>query len=244
MFFKESTKKSFKWLLAELSVVVLGILIAFQIDNYREYLDQRDEERLVLAELLIDLKEDQARIDDAVAAKTAQLKGIDGFIGFLNKEARTPEDYAHSFRPILRNRGYFPIDHTFEGLQANGRVFLISDKELAKALLKHYDRTRPLLLGVQEVIGNYWAELRTVSSADVFFSVPGLPNEKYQTVIVDNQYSLAVTMPVDHAPRNDKLVPLLGNMRASITNYLNLSRLLKEESQDIEAKVRAHLEQL
>lgn len=68
--------QSFRWLLAELTVVVLGILIAFQVDEFRMGLSSAQQERQALSGMLADLSDDALSLERNIAQRTEKLPSL------------------------------------------------------------------------------------------------------------------------------------------------------------------------
>lgn len=68
--------QSFRWLLAELTVVVLGILIAFQVDEFRMGLSSAQQERQALSGMLVDLSDDALSLERNIAQRTEKLPSL------------------------------------------------------------------------------------------------------------------------------------------------------------------------
>lgn len=54
-----TSNTSFRWLFAELVVVVLGILIAFRVEEWRTNLSDRQQERAILENTFADLRNEK-----------------------------------------------------------------------------------------------------------------------------------------------------------------------------------------
>jgi hypothetical protein len=48
-------------------------------------------------------------------------------------------------------------------------------------------------------------------------------------------------LSVSDAPRSPELIPELGNVRASLTNYIKLSALLRDEALQLQDLIERHL---
>ena len=90
-------KSGLRWLLAELTVVVLGILIAFQIEDFWTYLEEREEERISLQGTLIDLKEDAARLRASTERRSSQVISIESFVQYLQTDNKTAQTFAEHY---------------------------------------------------------------------------------------------------------------------------------------------------
>ena len=129
----------FKRLLGEFLIIVVGILAALAVDEWREDRAAREVERLYVARLIGDLGQDSATMRAAVAAGSTKTTALDSIIGNLSDPAairRSPRlawpnlgfTYA---RPELQTT-------TFDELTSSGRLALIRDEAVRKRIGDHY----------------------------------------------------------------------------------------------------------
>lgn len=128
-------------MLGETLIVVVGVLIALAVDNWRE--SQRDDrtEAQYLSSLVVDIDNDLAELERAGAqaelieasARTV-LEALDG------GEPSLPGDslaYAVEYAGFLYFPAYFP--YTFDELVSTGNLRIIHDSELRRELAAYYN---------------------------------------------------------------------------------------------------------
>ena len=143
-------RESVRWLLAETLVVVLGILIAFQIEEWRIEWIEREQEAETLRSLLIDfdIGEREYQLWEEGLLKTrANTKRL---IELLWAE-EVPS--VEVLEPLLQleNKNYetrywAPTATAFLSARASGHFSLISDHRLRKGLTDYFDTMEPFLL--------------------------------------------------------------------------------------------------
>ena len=125
----------------EILVVVIGLLLAFQLDDWRQGLAERKQERGYVDRLISDVRTDLPDIEHAIALGRMRLELSD----FLIRVSAEPE--AASAMPILfmgaisqAGFTYTPelTSHTFDNLRATGDLRLIRDEPLKEALFDYY----------------------------------------------------------------------------------------------------------
>lgn len=128
--------------IVEVLVVVVGLLLAFQLDGWRETLAEREQERTYIDRLIADVEADLPKIEYAVELQTIRL----GFIELLMKAAGDPmiaaddpivflaaiDQAAFTYTPTLTT-------HTFENLRSTGDLRLIQSEDVKNALFSYYD---------------------------------------------------------------------------------------------------------
>jgi hypothetical protein len=126
----------------EMLVVVVGILLAFQIDRWWEQRRERIQEVEYVARLTNDIESDIPIIEQAI--DLARLRK--GMADLLMRVAETPTAaYEHPIRFIVAVHQaaftYSPnlTNHTFDDLRSTGNLRLLRDPEIKKALFSYYD---------------------------------------------------------------------------------------------------------
>ena len=126
----------------ELFVVVVGLLLAFQIDRWWEQQRERLQEVEYVARLTIDVESDIPVIQ--LAIELAKLRK--GMADVLMRVAETPtaanehpmhfiaavQQAAFTYSPNLTN-------HTFDDMRSTGNLRLLREAEIKKALFSYYD---------------------------------------------------------------------------------------------------------
>jgi len=137
----------------EILLVVIGILIALQIDNWN---DQRKSEitaNIYRAKLINDLEMDMQNINSLLASGEKMQRDIEAYFRFFDAEQEEPLD-------TLLNRSknvsaeffrYFPVNYTFEDMQNSGNSALLSEAE-RKALINLYNEQQFLMVIIEKAI--------------------------------------------------------------------------------------------
>ena len=133
--------KYFKYAIGEIVLVVVGILIALQINDwYQERLD-RQTEREYLVSMQRDLAEDMRELRDAIEGNTSLLAGLDTTLGLLSEpggdEAWRRDLYLHGIKYTY----WFVVMEfsrlTMAQLQYSGGMRLIRDAEVREAMIAY-----------------------------------------------------------------------------------------------------------
>ncbi|MEZ5489987.1 MAG: hypothetical protein R3F50_06665 [Gammaproteobacteria bacterium] len=135
-----SQSKSIRWLFAELSVVILGILIAFQVEEWRSESIDRDEELAALGAILLDLENEVSLLNTFLESAERQVSALSLMVD-LGSNAKSNDDewVANIYREAVLTRLWQPASTTYEGLRSSGNLNLLTDPELLSSIIRYYD---------------------------------------------------------------------------------------------------------
>jgi hypothetical protein len=130
-----------KYAIGEIALVVIGILIALQINNWNEDRLDRKKEREYLAAMLSDLREDVVAMDAAVRGNGILLAGIGDLLELLSEpldeSAAQRKMFLHS---LVHTYWYLRVDFSelamFQ-LKNSGDLLLIQNPDVRRAMLKY-----------------------------------------------------------------------------------------------------------
>ena len=125
----------------EILVVMIGLLLAFQLDRWRDSIAERQREQTYVDRLSADVAADVPAIEYAVELQTMRLD----FIELLMSVARNPmvateqpitflgavSQAAYTYTPVLTS-------HTFENLRSTGDLRLILDETVKDEMFEYY----------------------------------------------------------------------------------------------------------
>lgn len=133
-----------KWssYLFEFIIVFASLYLTFELENYGEYQNNREKEKLYLASLERDLDKDVNQLnrrivdyDDKIEKAYQLLEKIEG--GFQ----RNSDSITYFYRQALQyNFLYNPINNTFESLKSSGDLKLVINPKF-KILLSELDKS-------------------------------------------------------------------------------------------------------
>lgn len=135
--------REYDWfaVVVEVAVIIIGLMLAFQLDRWREERVERREERTYVTRLDNDIEIDSPAIEYAIEIQTLRLDLIDLLIEVANEPeaalARPTEflgavsQAAYTYTPTLTS-------HTFENLRSTGDLGLVLDEDLKQSLFDYY----------------------------------------------------------------------------------------------------------
>ncbi len=201
--------KYFKYAIGEILLVVIGILIALQINNWNE---QRKENALgkhYLSGIKDDLSKDLKLIDSVVAVHSLSISLISSIDSvFHRKKQFNASKYLFLFnnldtteveRVFYRETSFRSIKGSYNSLIADGKSGLISNKELFQVIQQIYNENHERLSSTYEAIkaieldirSKYtyqkhnwtYADLKNAKDQKIFTDLVNLNEEKYWYIL-------------------------------------------------------------
>ena len=151
------TSKYFKYAIGEIILVVIGILIALQINNWNNQKQDHQFETKVLMEILIDTEEDLIEMNSAFR----ELNESQGSGEFIIKSLSNNSPYSDSldvhFAQALRLWSLSPNSTAFDAAKTEG-LYLIKNDSIRKMAAKingyYFDYIR--------VLESRWQDYKTI----------------------------------------------------------------------------------
>ena len=137
----KSPNQSFRWLAAELSIVVLGILIAFQVEEWRANRIDANSELANLSEILVDLERRRVSTAAFIATEETNLNSILEMFSLLESSKGNLDDsYAIHEAGRSISKWQWRVSRARDiGLLDSDNMTTISDPAIKTALLDYYD---------------------------------------------------------------------------------------------------------
>ena len=132
--------KYFKYAIGEIILVVIGILIALQINNWNEKRKDRIKEKHYISNLIRDLNSQikgTKEIIDYEEKAIAQIVSVMSNVKKNNGFSDTTEQLKN-LQNLIPNKIFKVYSSTFSDLQSSGNMSLISDKDLLDEINQYY----------------------------------------------------------------------------------------------------------
>jgi hypothetical protein len=149
LLFEEKTGKYLKYAIGEIILVMVGILIALQVNTWNEnrLAQARIDSRLMnlVQDVDADIEEMQGIMERAgkrVTVMKAILQGCGRTGSFIERDSIFPAFKSEDFKYPNANISFLMTmdghSSTYEGLVSSGEFYLIEDQELAKDIQTYY----------------------------------------------------------------------------------------------------------
>jgi hypothetical protein len=129
--------KYLKYAIGEIILVVIGILIALQINNWNETKKYRKSEKYILTEIKNNLREDSDLLFNIIEKRSAADKAIDSIRLAINNKTIDKQNLENNLLVILDFERYFPINQAYEVLKSKGLE--LSNNSLTTKVTRYYD---------------------------------------------------------------------------------------------------------
>jgi len=144
---ENKTVNYFKYAIGEIALIVIGILIALQIDNWNQQRQDRILEEDYYCQFLEDLNQDAIQLDEQVKYTQERLHHANKMLGLLQKgNSDLAEILEHIKGAVSKTDAtMMPNMNAFEDLKSSGNLRLITDKKIKNQLTKYYANEQGLL---------------------------------------------------------------------------------------------------
>jgi hypothetical protein len=135
------TSKYFKYAIGEIILVVIGILIALQVNNRNEDQKERKSEIRYLQRIKADLAQDSLSIYNAIQSNLYRKERAE-YLLQLSKHNTLVIDQPTYFIQSIEYAGYTysprQTDHTYEEIKSAGELALILNEDLRTQISSYY----------------------------------------------------------------------------------------------------------
>jgi hypothetical protein len=174
----EAASKKMNYLLyalGEVTLIVVGILVAIQVDAWRESENNKKRVANYFALMENDLSDQLAEIDAQVKSELEILRDAEKLIRAYGRDKRfvADADFSAALGNINNWRTFIKIDPTFEQLLVTGEVGLIENELIKKNIFSYYHQLRKVEAVVTE---NHQYVQSSFSPFVLRNSVHNLPN--------------------------------------------------------------------
>ena len=209
----------------ETIAVIVGILVAFALDNWHEQRKSNEQEISLLKELVENLESDCLQYEQRIKSQEDLIAGIDRLIDHL--EAKRP--YEDSLKIIMMQISWFEefsVNRSaYESLKSVG-IERLSSTDLKKAITHHYD---VLVTNISGIIQNVVSAEAT--GLQEFF----LNNFRITpTGIIPTNYSVLIQEPF--------YISYLYSVLSWKNDYITMQTQLSEASRSLIDLIQKELE--
>ena len=137
---ENKTGKYFKYAIGEIVLVVIGILIAFSLNNWNDNRKNQKKEKLFIDGLINDLNKQKLLLDAQISYEENKVDEVNRCFQIIEEYSiKNSADSIFDLMNRLNPRKTFVvIDPTFEELKSTGSLSLISNQDLRKDIISFY----------------------------------------------------------------------------------------------------------
>ncbi len=132
------TGKYFKYAMGEIILVVIGILIALQINNANENRKSTQQEKTYYCKIAEDLQVDIQNIDSSLVTIDKRLETTERFLKNLLRIQEEKQVLLKDFLPTFRYYRFIPTKAAIVDVKSSGKLENLRNQVLKKRILSHY----------------------------------------------------------------------------------------------------------
>lgn len=130
--------------LLDLSIVILGVTIAFQLNNLKQRNDQNSLERFYLESLLSDLEKDLQAYENILNDLKADRRLADSALLKLNQRKYVSDSLGVVLVNVMSLNTFKPNNSTYSTLLSSNGLNTISDRDIRNYISEHYNLYNPI----------------------------------------------------------------------------------------------------
>jgi hypothetical protein len=133
---ENKTGKYFKYAIGEVVLVVIGILIALQINNWNERQKNKQQELIIIENILQDLKNDKVGLNNIIERRISKATSAEIMVSYYNGiKLNKLSDYYFHWTNVLYWEAHYPRNIAFKELVNSGNVSIIKNASIRNSLL-------------------------------------------------------------------------------------------------------------
>jgi hypothetical protein len=136
---KNKTGKYFKYAIGEITLVVIGILIALSLNNWKETRQETLQEVKILRQLSADLIDNQAEVETILSEVKTRLRSSDSIILFINEKRKLDDSLVKYFTRIRYTSFFNSANTAYKYIQSEG-MNIVSNDSLRTDLTMMYEK--------------------------------------------------------------------------------------------------------
>ncbi len=221
---ENKTGKYFKYAIGEIVLVVIGILIALQINNWNENNNKNKIKASYITSLIVDYEKDILQLNEGMEFNASQLKSIDSIYQTLSSENIQLEHFLNIFKNFDGNIRMKTIFNTnsYNILISSGSIDIL-DKKLIENLME-INRLQNQFAEFINRNGDTYIDLLSNSALE-------FPIFNYMPISASSNDLIWKKVDVERVP--NVIINTLGFKRYTIVRYLELSKEVNQKTKEV-----------
>lgn len=135
MLSENKTSKYTLYAIGEIFLVVIGILIALQINNWNETKKEQAITNKYLSGFITDLEKDRAQLDDLINVRKKQSSSSNALLGMIESNEYDLDTFYNHYYYIFPFYRFVPNSNTLEEVLNSSHLRFITDENIKNRLL-------------------------------------------------------------------------------------------------------------
>jgi hypothetical protein len=153
---KNKTGKYFKYAIGEIVLVVIGILIALQINNWNENRKERILENNMIKKISINIEDDINEYRKILLAEKERQVKIDSFLLIIrNPLAYKTSNLDKYYKSLWFFERFTPNKSALTNLLSSGKINIIQNENLLESILAYYKTIDEQKASIDEALASY-----------------------------------------------------------------------------------------
>lgn len=144
-------KINWKYALGEISIVVISILLAFSLNNWKENRNDKSQKRQYIENLIIDVEQEIKQLNEKQNKVETRIQNIRTIIPFLGTNALNRDTIGIKLFMAAASIDFNPENTTYQTLINSGDMKLIDDFNLRRDIEEHYAFHKTVLKNYERV---------------------------------------------------------------------------------------------
>lgn len=136
---ENKTGKYLKYAIGEIALVMIGILLALQVNNWNNNRINKQTEQDYYCLLVADFEADKAELSGRLKDTEQRIQLAKQLLLDLDAQTKTKAELIGEFFLVQRSVAFIPSKATITDLTSSGKLSLIRDAELRTKLLSFYE---------------------------------------------------------------------------------------------------------
>jgi hypothetical protein len=224
----------------EILIVVVGIFIGLQVDDWNEVRKDRVREADYLQRIDVELAEDISEFETGITLANRRIGDAQIILAVLADPTSVTGKPTEFVRALVRaGFTYFPVvnDHTFEEIKSAGELGIIRDVALRISITKYYQQVRQY---------SQWGYLREINQTEYLKRQAGILTPTQFEAFWVNRLGTEVTSEeamaaFDNLVSRPALAEWLPITIAFLAEDRKYSQVAKERAENLREKIAAIL---
>ena len=213
--------------IGEIALVMIGILLALQVNNWNEDIAKREKETAILGELRKNLETNASTLTEFIHEQTTRDKELDVIIHHIEMEKPYTDSLGIYLRQVRRGAYISLNSSAFESLQSLG-FDLISNESLRYSIIDLHNQTYTQSLAIIESIRN----VQYQSTHEIFVKYFSYSEDPFTTLKIHDYQAFL---------QNKEVYNLITFRKAGKEGVLNMAEKMLLESQKLIALVNKEI---
>ena len=136
---ENKTSKYFKYAIGEIILVVIGILIALSLNNWKEARKETLQEVKILKQLSADLFDNQGEAESILSEVKTRLRSSDSILLYINEKRKLNDSLGKYFTGIRYTSFFNSANTAYKYIQSEG-MNIVSNDSLRTRLTMMYEK--------------------------------------------------------------------------------------------------------